>query len=152
LPEDLYELELERVIRRILRSRLNRRAPDVWQEVESRLEHHTFRMDSAPPRVPIRRLALHKESWCAYAVRTDASEDDHGDWFVNRMLDDPRIRAMLGNARSRYIIVEPADYAADGARARARRRRRQSVHPDPRTLPQLPPLRPARRGRAAVQP
>ena len=96
LPEDLYELELERTIRRILRARLHRRAPDFWQEVESRLEHHAFRVDTAPRRVPIRRLALHKESWSAYAVRTHAKEDDHGDWFVNRMLDDPRIRAMLG--------------------------------------------------------
>jgi hypothetical protein len=146
LPEDLYELELERVIRRILRSRLHRRAPDFWREAESRLEHHAFQVESSPHRVPIRKLALHKESWSAYAVRTDAGEDDHGDWFVNRMLDDPRIRTMLGNARSKYIIVEPADYAADAARARAIRRRRQSVPPGVRTL------RPARRGRAAAQP
>lgn len=152
LPEDLYELELERTIRRILRARLHRRAPDFWQEVESRLEHHAFRVDTAPHRVPIRRLALRKESWGAYAVRTEASENDHGDWFVNRMLDDPRIRMMLGNARSKYIIVEPADYAADASRARAIRRRRQSGHPDPRTLRQSPPLRSARRGRAAGQP
>lgn len=152
LPEDLYELELERVIRRILRARLHRRAPDFWQEVESRLEHHAFRLESSPHCVPIRKLALHKESWSAYAARAYASPDDHGDWFVNRMLDDPRIRRMLGNARSKYIIVEPADYHTHAIRSRTLRRRRSVHSVDARTLPRATAGRPGGRVRATVQP
>ena len=152
LPEDLYELELERVIRRILRARLHQRAPDFWEEAESRLEHHAFRVESSPHRVPIRRLALHNESWSAYAARTDASADDHGDWFVNRMLADPRIRTMLGNARSKYIIVEPADYQTHAACARRLRRRLSVRSHYPRTLLRASTGRPAGSARAGMQP
>jgi len=111
LPDDLdtFEVELERYIRRVLRARLPQRAGVLWDDVESRLEHHGFKVNSELHRVPIRELARPKESFADYAARTSAGWDDYGDWFVCRMLDDPRIRAVLAKAQSSHTIVEPEE-------------------------------------------
>lgn len=116
---DVAALELELYIRRILRFRLAERAPEFWLEVESRLEHHRFQAACEPHRVPIRMLALTMESWPKYAARTNAGWDDYGDWFVNRMLDDPRIRATLKKVRSQYIVIDPGDEKTGGASVRS---------------------------------
>lgn len=100
------ELELEMYIRRIVRARAPMRAKEFWGEVQSRLEHHGFQVKSEPHRVPIRQLPLQKEEWTEYAERTKAGWSNYGDWFVGRMLDDPRIQSVLNKALSRYAIVE----------------------------------------------
>jgi hypothetical protein len=122
---DFEEFDLERYIRRVLRSRVHQRAPEFWSEVESRLPHRGFQVKCEPHRVPLRHLSLTGESWAKYAKRTDASWEDHGDWFVSRMLDDPRIRVMLRKARSRYIVIDPADIERKNPKPRARQPRRQ---------------------------
>jgi hypothetical protein len=105
------EVELERHIRGVLRARAPQRAPQLWAEVESRLEHHGFQVKSGLHRVPIRVLARPNETFAEYAARTDARVEDYGDWFVWRMLDDPRIRAELRKARSSYTIIEAGGLA-----------------------------------------
>ena len=106
---DAWEVELERYIRRVLRARAPLRAAVLWEEIASRLEHHGFQVKSGLHRVPIRERALHKESFGAYAARTSAGWDDHGDWFVCRMLDDSRIQTVLNKAHSRYAVLEPGE-------------------------------------------
>jgi hypothetical protein len=104
------EVELERYIRAVLRARAAQRAPQVWAEVESRLAHHGFQVKSGRMhRVPIRELVRPNEIFADYAARTDAGFDHYGDWFVGRMLDDPRIQAELTKARSKYTIIEPGE-------------------------------------------
>lgn len=120
---DVFELELERYIRRFLRARAPKRASEFWADVEARLEHHGFQLKSEPHRVPLRQLALEREAWPAYAARTNAGWHDREDWFVCRMLDDPRIKAMLRKARSMYIIVEPGEQNMRPSRTPVRQRR-----------------------------
>ena len=112
LPDEMIasEVELERYIRAVLRARAPQRAAQLWAEVESRLEHHGFQVKSdRMQRVPIRELVRPNEIFAEYAARTDAGFADYGDWFVCRMLDDPRIRAELRKARSKYTIIEPGE-------------------------------------------
>lgn len=129
LPRDVFELELERYVRRFLRARAPLRASEFWADVEARLEHHGFRMKFEPHRVPLRHLALEGEDWPAYAARTDAGWHDREDWFVCRMLDDPRIKALLRRARSKYIIVEPGEQNMRPAGTPGRPRERSGGKP-----------------------
>ena len=120
--DDAFEMELERYIRRFLRARAPQRANEFWADVEARLEHHAFQVKCEPYRVPLRQLALEREAWPAYAARTNAGWHDREDWFVCRMLDDPRIKAMLRKARSMFIIVEPGELKLRPARIAERQR------------------------------
>lgn len=129
LPDEMIasEVELERYIRSVLRARAPQRAAQLWAEVESRLEDHGFQVTSGLHRVPIRVLARPDETFAEYAARTDARLEDYGDWFVCRMLDDPRIRAELRKARSRYTIIEAGKVVKP--RVPTPRRRRNAARP-----------------------
>lgn len=99
---DVYEFELERVVRAIVRARAPKRVPRVWAEVEDQLRDRGFQVKCGLPQVPIRFPAWPGELWGAYAARTNG---ESGEWFVSRMLADARIQAMLTKDGSRYCVI-----------------------------------------------
>jgi hypothetical protein len=106
LPADLGEQELERQIRAIVRvSPASDRAPELWREVEARIGHTGLQVISTPVRVLVRCAALPNETWAAYARRT-AGHGEYEEWFVARMLADPRIQKVLRRAGSVFIISD----------------------------------------------
>jgi hypothetical protein len=104
---DVYELELERVIRAIVRDRARNRAPRFWAEVEDQLGERGFQVKSGVQQeVPIRVPVAPREMWRAYEERTSG---EYGEWFVSRMLADPRIQTMLAKAGSTHTVVSEWD-------------------------------------------
>jgi hypothetical protein len=104
MPEgDVYEFELERAVRAIVRARASKRVAAFWAEVEDQLGEPGFQVKSGVPQVPIGfPPVLPDELWRAYAERTHG---EYGEWFVSRMLADVRIQKILTKAGSTHSVV-----------------------------------------------
>lgn len=106
LPADLPERELEQQIRAIVRvTPASARAPELWREVEARIGHTGLQATSTLVRVLVRFAALPNETWATYATRT-GGHGEYEEWFVARMLADPRIQKVLSRAGSVFIISD----------------------------------------------
>jgi hypothetical protein len=106
LPTEQSELELERLIRAILRvSPASSRAGRLWREVESRVGHTDVQEIPNPVCVRVHCAAMPGESWAAYTARAQ-HPGHYEEWFVCRMLGDPRIQKVLRRAGSTFIISD----------------------------------------------
>ncbi len=118
LPQhDIDEFLLEARIRQIARLRSKLRVGSIWWEAWSRIAGcRIVEADGTEVVVvPMRRLARPLESWADYSIGVPGSRTDRGwvtgedlpeydEWFVSRLLIDPRITGILRRAGVSWMV------------------------------------------------